>query len=69
MIRYEDNCVGCPPEMGCLGGACPNKNVPVFNCDKCEAELGEDELYNVEGRMLCSECVLKKFKAEAGDFV
>ena len=28
MIKYEDECVGCPPERGCLGSVCPNRNVP-----------------------------------------
>ena len=43
MIKYEDECVGCPPEMGCMGNSCPNRNVKHLYCDKC----GEDceELY------------------------
>ena len=29
MVEYEDECVGCPPEMSCLGkDGCPNMNVP-----------------------------------------
>ena len=43
MIKYEDNCVGCPPEMGCLGSACSNRNVPVFVCDDCGCE--DETLY------------------------
>ena len=35
MLRIEDECVGCPPEMGCIGSACENKNVPHLYCDEC----------------------------------
>ena len=28
MIKYENECVGCPPERGCLGSSCPYMNVP-----------------------------------------
>ena len=41
MIRYEDECVGCPPEMGCLGSICPNRNVPHYFCDYCGEEVDE----------------------------
>ncbi len=48
MVTYENECVGCPPEMGCLGSACPNRNVKYLYCDKC----GEDaeKLYVVDGK-------------------
>ena len=38
MIIFEDECVNCPPEMGCLGKGCPNKRVPHYICDKCDEE-------------------------------
>ena len=42
MIRYENECVSCPPEMGCFGSACPNRNVPRIYCDKCGEEIDYD---------------------------
>lgn len=58
MIRYENECVGCPPEMGCLGIACRYRNVPYIYCDKCGEEIlpdtygwDLDEEYH-----LCEEC-------------
>ena len=62
MIRYENECVGCPPEMGCLGSSCPNRNVPHRYCDKCGEEIYEDEIYDVEGEELCLDCLCKMFK-------
>lgn len=55
MVTYEDECVGCPTELGCLGNACPKRHVPHLICDKC----GEDErtLYMLDGRELCIDCV------------
>ena len=38
-IVLEDECVSCPPEVGCLGSACPKKNVAHYYCDKCVKEL------------------------------
>lgn len=59
MIRYENECVGCPPELGCLYDACPNRNVRHLYCDKCGCE--EDVLYNYDGEELCAECLLDEF--------
>ena len=57
MIKYEKECVGCPPEMGCMGDACKYRNVPHLYFDNC----GEDceELYVVDDEELCEECLLK----------
>lgn len=44
MLKHVDECVGCPPEKGCLGSACPNRNVPRWFCDECENEFERDEL-------------------------
>ena len=60
MIKIENNCVGCPPEMGCLGSNCPYMDVEVHYCDKCEEEL--DEIYNVDGEELCEDCLKEMFK-------
>ena len=60
MVKYENECVGCPKEMSCLGNICPYKNVKHLYCDKC----GEDceELYVFDGEELCEECLLDSFK-------
>lgn len=42
-IRYENQCVDCPPEMGCLGTNCPKREVEIYICDRCGAET--EELY------------------------
>ena len=58
----EDECVGCPKEIGCLGEFCPNRNVPHYYCDDCEDEFEPNELYMYDGEMLCAECLLSKFE-------
>lgn len=58
MINYENHCVYCPKELGCLGNACPNRNVPVKVCDKCKNEVGT--LYDYDGEQLCKDCVPDK---------
>ena len=57
MITYEDECVGCPTEMGCMGSACPYRNVPHLYCDKCEQEV--DDLYEWDDEQVCIDCILK----------
>lgn len=59
MIRYENECVGCPPELGCLGNSCPNRNVERHYCDECGIEIEPDiELY--DGLELCDKCKEKE---------
>lgn len=60
MIEYTDECVGCPPERGCLGSACPNKNVKHMYCDRCDCEC--EKLYKYGGEELCEECLLGEFE-------
>lgn len=59
MIRFENECVGCPPHMGCMGSACPYSHVPYLTCDKCEDEV--EELYDTNEGQLCEECVRKMY--------
>ena len=58
MLVYENECVGCPPERGCLGSACPNRNVPRYYCDDCGEEFDPRELYMFDNAQLCADCVL-----------
>lgn len=55
MKEYTNECVGCPPEMGCLSNRCPHMNVPHLYCDECMEEV--EELYEFEGDELCIECI------------
>ena len=60
MITYEDECVGCPTEIGCLGSACTNRNVKHLYCDKCKYDV--EKLYKYDGQEICEECLLKEFE-------
>lgn len=57
MVRYENQCVGCPPEMGCLGDSCRYRNVPIWVCDNCGEE--DTDLWEYEGKELCKSCLLE----------
>lgn len=66
MVKFEDECVGCPTEMGCVGNSCPYRNVPHLYCDKCGEEA--DELYDLDGEQLCADCVLESLdKVDVSD--
>ncbi len=55
MKETRDECVGCPPGMGCMGRSCPYANVEVTICDKCR----EDAAYNIDGEDFCEDCAQK----------
>jgi len=61
MKKIENQCVGCPPERGCMGSACPHRDVEVIYCDCCGCEIG-DELYEVDGEDLCEDCLKDRFR-------
>jgi hypothetical protein len=66
MKKIVDECVNCPTEMGCIGDACPNRNVTRFYCDNCDEE---ETLYIHDGEELCQECLLEKFdKVDGSDW-
>lgn len=58
MVRCENQCVGCPPEIGCLGSSCPNMNVKIYECEDCHDEV--ENLYEYNGMELCLSCVEKR---------
>ena len=62
MKKIENHCVGCPPNMGCKGSACPHRNVEVIYCDSCGEELWLDEVYEVDGEDLCEDCLKDRFR-------
>lgn len=55
MIKHVNECVGCPPERGCRGSSCPNRDVVYFICDSCGQEV--DELCSYDGSELCMDCL------------
>ena len=57
MVIRESHCVGCPKEMGCLGDACPNMNVPVLICDVCKEEVDELYEWDFDDDKRCRECM------------
>lgn len=52
MIKYENQCVDCPKEMGCLGNSCRYRNVSVYYCDTC----GDEADYEIDGDHYCWDC-------------
>lgn len=63
MIVIENECVGCPPEIGCLGSTCPYLNVKRYYCDDCKDEA---TLYNFDEKQLCIDCVAKRLDIVEG---
>lgn len=59
MIKYEDECVGCPPEIGCFGSSCSNREVPHYYCDRCKDEVNCEDLYYYDGMEICKDCLLE----------
>lgn len=53
MRVIEDNCVGCPEELGCLGEACPYRHMHIDYCDICGDDLAECKIDNQD---MCEEC-------------
>ena len=58
MIKYVDECVGCAPDLPCLGPSCPNRNVRHLECDGCGEDV--DILYEYDGEELCESCLLDR---------
>ena len=60
--KQESACCNCAvPGYPCRGSACPNFEVDVPYCDKCDWEIDGD-IYEVDGEMLCEECLKERFK-------
>ena len=53
MLKFENECVGCP--QGCIN--CGRKHVAVWVCDECGCEA--DELWEYEEQQLCQDCLLE----------
>ena len=64
MKQIENECVGCPSEIGCLGNSCRYMNVVRYYCDKCGDET---DLYHFEGQELCINCIEKLLDKVEGE--
>ena len=64
MKKIENECVGCPPELGCKGSSCPNRNVTRFYCDECRQE---ETLYYYSGEELCLDCIAGRLETVKED--
>jgi hypothetical protein len=62
MERIENHCVGCADGLGCMGSACPNRNVRVIYCDSCGEEINIDDVYEADGDELCEDCLKDRFR-------
>ena len=63
MKQVENECVGCPSEMGCLGSSCKYSNVTRYYCDKCGEE---STLYHYDNYEICEQCLLAEFEIVEG---
>ena len=59
MMKIENQCVHC--DIPCVN--CGLKRVPVYYCDRCKEETGED-VYDDGEEELCEPCLLKKYRKE-----
>lgn len=64
MCKLKDECIGCPPELGCAGNACKYKNVPVYFCDLCGAEIEDDVYEDDDGHDLCEDCLKEMYRKD-----
>ena len=64
MTKTENECVGCPPEMGCQGSSCPYRNVTRIYCDGCGEEITNSEIFDVDGGEFCEYCLKDMFRRE-----
>lgn len=63
MKEIVNMCCDCATEgYPCLGNLCTRRNVEVHYCDECNEEL--DEIYEVDGKELCEECLKDMFRRD-----
>ena len=60
MVKYENHCVDCG--LPCIGDACPNRNVLVHYCDKCNDEIPDGDVYGVDNDDWCESCLKEMFR-------
>ncbi|MBO7250840.1 MAG: hypothetical protein J6V42_06160 [Clostridia bacterium] len=59
MVRIENHCCDCAvPGYPCRGSACPSRRVVVHYCDRCNAVLDDDDIYETDdGLEYCRLCM------------
>ena len=63
MTKYENHCCDCAtPNYPCIGKLCPLRRVVVHYCDnpKCSEPL--DDIFVVDGKEYCEECLKDMFR-------
>ena len=57
MTVIENHCCDCAvPGYPCRGSSCPNRHVEVHYCDRCEREIDNINISEVNGDELCDDC-------------
>ena len=52
-ILYESSCVGCVPDLPCMGAGCGGYgSKPVYCCDFCD----DPAVYHIDGSDFCEYC-------------
>lgn len=54
-VYDKGGCVGCPPEIGCMGKACPQCWKYIITCDMCKRQT--NDVWRVDGVDLCQDCM------------
>ncbi len=64
MRTVENECVCCPPDLGCIGSSCQYRNVEHIYCDLC----GDEAEYIMDDEELCEGCVKKRILEAFNNF-
>lgn len=56
MITYENNCVGCPDGIPCIGKICPLVHQEVVICDQCGNHINS-KYYKFTNKEYCEDCI------------
>ena len=57
MLRIENRCCNCAvPGYPCIGSLCPLRHAEVYYCDKCGAEIDDDDKHEIGKQEYCQEC-------------
>lgn len=69
MKFITNECCDCAsPGYPCLGDSCPYAHMIHYRCDRCGAEItDEDDLYNDGESDLCLDCLKETFKKKWND--
>lgn len=57
VYKIENHCLDCTSQgLHCVGSTCDYRNVVVYYCDRCGAEIPFDEVSEEHSEDLCSAC-------------